>query len=112
MQLYAQAKDRCSILRVEERRIDAAAVLAFKTALRAAAEEAGEIVLLDLSVVDFIDSSGLGGLVSCLKALAPAQELRLAGLNDPVARVLRLTRLDEVFVTYPTVAAALDHIDG
>lgn len=57
-------------------------------------------LVLDLSAVDFIDSSGIGALVE-LRNLAVAKQIGLE-LHDPsprVVEVLRLTALDGVFTT-------------
>ncbi len=85
------------IIRVEADRLDAAAALEFKEAIRRAIAEAGNPVILDLSRVTFLDSSGLGALVAVLKMLEPARHLELAGVTGPVAKVLKLTRMDTVF---------------
>jgi anti-sigma B factor antagonist len=65
-------------------------------------------VVVDLSEVTFLDSSGLGVLVGGLKrATAGGQWMRLV---CPIARILRLfeiTGLTKVFDLYPTVEAAL-----
>ena len=57
---------------------------------------------LDLSGVDFIDSSGLGALVSGLKtARSAGGDLRLVAATEQVAGVLRLTNLDRILRVYP-----------
>lgn len=70
--------------------------------------EAGRVeLILDLGAVTLIDSSGLAALVSGLKS---ARErggwLRLAGVNDSVALIFRITMLERVFELYPNVGAA------
>jgi anti-sigma B factor antagonist len=65
-------------------------------------------VVVDLSGLSFIDSMGLGALVSGLKrARAHDGDLRLAGPTDHVAKVLSITRLDQAFVVGESVEAAL-----
>lgn len=64
-------------------------------------------VVLDLSQVTFVDSSGLASLVSVLKALPEGATLRLARVHANVHSLLRLTRLLKVFSTFPTVPEAL-----
>lgn len=112
MHLSTQVKDHLLLVRVEEERIDAAVALSFKEGMRQAAEGAGELVLLDLSRVTFLDSSGLGALVGTMKALAPERELRLAGATAPVRKVLSLTRMDRIFVLYETPEEALELAGG
>ena len=63
-------------------------------------------VILDLSRVDFIDSSGLGAIVAVMKFLAPARKLELAALTPNVERVFHLTRMDSVFPIHAAAPSA------
>ena len=66
-------------------------------------------LVVDMSGLSFIDSMGLGALVSGLKrARAHDGDLRLAGPSDHVAKVLEITRLDQAFVVGDTVEAVLE----
>jgi anti-anti-sigma factor len=61
-------------------------------------------IAIDLSNVDFVDSSGLGALVSGLKTARQAGgDLRIAGVNDQVRLVLSLTNLERVLTPYDSV---------
>jgi anti-sigma B factor antagonist len=65
-------------------------------------------VILDISGLEFLDSSGLGVLIAALRRIRSAGgSLRLAGGRGPVADVLTITGLHHVFATYLTVADAL-----
>lgn len=65
-------------------------------------------VLVDLQAVSFMDSSGLSALVSGMKILRQeGGELCLCNANAQVQTALRLTMLDQVFLIYPTLEAAL-----
>jgi anti-sigma B factor antagonist len=56
------------------------------------------LVLFDCSRLDFIDSSGLGAIVGCLrKALEKEGDLRLSGLTGKVAMVFELTKAAKLF---------------
>jgi anti-sigma B factor antagonist len=64
-------------------------------------------VVIDLSEVVFIDSSGLGALIAGLKATRQAGgDLRIAQVPEQVMTVLRLTNLDRVLRAHPTLADA------
>ncbi len=64
-------------------------------------------MILDLSRVTFLDSSGLAALVSGLKTTREAGGwLRLAGVSDNVRSVFTLTMLDRVFQLYPDLDSA------
>lgn len=57
-----------------------------------------DIVLIDLQDVNFIDSSGLGGLVSAMKMVrAAGGKLFVCSINDQVKMIFELTRMDRVF---------------
>jgi anti-sigma B factor antagonist len=66
-------------------------------------------LIVDLTEVVFMDSSGLGVLVGALKATRKREgRLELVVPRGTVTgRVLRLSGLDRVFVTHETVEAAL-----
>ena len=58
-------------------------------------------VLLDLEAVDFIDSSGLGSLLSCLRTMnAKDGDLRLFGMRKPVQAMFELVRMHRLFAIY------------
>lgn len=64
--------------------------------------------VLDLTAVTFMDSAGLGAIVSTRRRLRPLQgTLVLVCTNDTILRLLRLTSMDRVLPVYPTVDAAL-----
>lgn len=64
-------------------------------------------VVVDLSRVDFLDSTGLGVLVGALKRLRLAGgELALVCASEKLLKIFRITALDRVFRLYDTVAAA------
>lgn len=107
MKLSSTQIDKIRIVTVDETRIDAAVAIQFKDAMRAKTEEGPDRVILDLSIVEFIDSSGLGAIVAAMKQMGRDRRLDLAGLTPAVDKVFRLTRMDTVFNLYPTLDAAL-----
>jgi len=95
------------IIRPLEARLDAAAAPHFKASVVTMMEAGEETILLDLSEVDFIDSSGLGALVSLLKRMSPVGKLAVCGLRSSAFNMFRLTRMDKVFPIFPSRAEAL-----
>ncbi|WP_371259213.1 STAS domain-containing protein [Mycobacterium sp. GA-1285] len=66
-------------------------------------------LVVDLSGTEFIDSSGLGALISGLKLARQAGgDLRIAAPTTQVETVLSLTNLDRVLRAHPTADAAFD----
>ncbi len=73
-----------------------------------AVDEGRTRVVVDLSEVVFIDSSGLGALVGGLKSARQAGgDLRIAGAGEQVRTVLGLTNLDRVLRPHASVEDAL-----
>jgi anti-sigma B factor antagonist len=66
-------------------------------------------IVVDLSSTEFIDSSGLGALISGLKTARQAGgDLRIAAPTPQVETVLSLTNLNRVLKPYPSADAAFD----
>ncbi|SIO17012.1 STAS domain-containing protein [Vannielia litorea] len=107
MNVEAVNKGAILLVTVHESRIDAAVAVSFKEAMRTlTAGHPGRIVL-DMSRVGFLDSSGLGAVVGAMKQVEPGAQLELAGLTRTVAKVFALTRMDSVFTIHATAADAL-----
>jgi len=65
-------------------------------------------VVVDLSQVAYIDSSGVASLVEAFQnAKSRGQVFALANVGETPLRVLKLARLDQVFVIHGTVEEAI-----
>jgi len=66
-------------------------------------------IVLDLSDLEYVDSSGLGAFVRLMKeARAQGGDVRLVDPTEGVRKVLELTRLNRVFDVKGSVAEAID----
>jgi len=66
--------------------------------------------VFDLEKVEYVDSAGIGFLVSCLSTLRQGgARLRLASAPERVRYVLGITRLDTVFEILPSLERALEN---
>jgi anti-sigma B factor antagonist len=95
------------LIRVLDDRIDAACAIQFKERMREIVSTPSTRVVLDMSNVGFLDSSGLGAVVAVMKALGPVRRLELSGLTATVQKVFRLTRMDSVFIIHPSLPEGL-----
>ena len=69
----------------------------------------GKAVFVDLSGVDYIDSSGVASLVEAYQAARQrGVGFALVSVNTAARRVLELARLDKVFVIHENLADGLD----
>ncbi|MEU6097313.1 STAS domain-containing protein [Streptomyces sp. NPDC047079] len=66
-------------------------------------------IVLELSAVTFMDSSGINTLVKAHRAADRVQGwIRLAALTEPVLRVIELVGVDLIITCYPTLPEALN----
>jgi anti-sigma B factor antagonist len=64
-------------------------------------------LVFDASALDYVDSSGIGAIVSCLTEVKKAGgDLRLAGANPRVQRLFNMTGVDKLLRTYANVSEA------
>ncbi|MGI4788752.1 MAG: STAS domain-containing protein [Janthinobacterium lividum] len=83
----------------------------FKEAVSAAIDENKPAIVINMTQVTYMDSSGFGTLLSATKRLRPLDgALYLSGCNEAIQRMLQITRLNTIFGVYGTedeaVAAA------
>lgn len=107
MELLSETRGDALHVTVAEARIDSAVAIRFKERMRELAAGGPDRVVLDLSRVEFLDSSGLGAVVAVMKLLEPDRRLELCCLTPTVAKVFRLTRMDRVFTIHDVCPA--DH---
>jgi anti-sigma B factor antagonist len=95
------------VLELREDNLDASNVRAFREAAQALMRERTRIVL-DLAGVKFIDSSGLGALISCLRqANGRKGDFRLCEMSRNVRALFELMRMHRVFSIHETRADAV-----
>jgi anti-sigma B factor antagonist len=82
--------------------------VALRTAIRRLLGEGKSKILLNLAGVSYIDSSGIGELVSSFTAVKKeGGNLKLLNLTQRIQDLLAITKLLTVFDTYDDEAAAL-----
>ena len=102
--------DGAMVIKPNAPRVDIEVAAQFRHALLQLVEQGHRSLVVDMSEVNFIDSSGLGALVSALKALKTrdrAGDIRLANVQQPVVALLEIIRLQRVFTSYPSVEQAV-----
>jgi anti-sigma B factor antagonist len=88
--------------------IDASSAADFKAQLVTWIQEDNTRILLDLSFIEFIDSSGLGAIISLLKLVAGKGDISLCGIREQVMSLFKLTRMDRIFRFYTSSTEALE----
>ncbi len=88
-------------------KLDASNAAEFKSSV-APILDANKKVLFDMSELQFVDSSGLGAILSCLRVMnAAGGDLKLCGMRRPVMSLFELVRMHRVFDIFDTSEAAL-----
>jgi anti-sigma B factor antagonist len=105
--LVAHPQPGAAVVTFEQERLDALNSLPTKERLLELLEAGHGQLVLDLGSVRFIDSSGLGTLVTILKRAGMQGSIRICRLQPPVAATFRLARMDRVFSIFDDVPAAL-----
>ena len=108
MRIETEQRGGKTILTLKEERVDAHNSGELKERILKLFEAGARDVVLDLHEVQFIDSSGLGALLSGHRnALQRSAGFALAGLQPRVRSMFELTRLHRVFEIYAGVREAL-----
>jgi anti-sigma B factor antagonist len=88
--------------------LDIATSPSLRAALLEAAEHERHTIVVDLTDLDFLDSTGLGALIGAHKRAAESNgSLRLVAQEGQILRLLRITGLLSVLGVYPNIDAAL-----
>jgi len=83
----------------------------FQNAMRR--EEPAETVILDLSDVPYVDSAGLGMLVSAFVSRQKAgRQIILSGINPRVRRLFEITRVQDLFLIFSSPEEAIAALQG
>lgn len=110
MQLAHEKRDKVVIVTLLEKRLDEIITADFKKQMEAFITDGQALFILDLSEVNFVDSSGLGAIIACLRMLGGKGDLLIAGASDKVIRFFKLTRMDRVFQIFSSSQEALDSL--
>jgi anti-sigma B factor antagonist len=95
------------VIDLREDNLDASNVREFRDAVQSLIQDRTRVVL-DLAGVKFVDSSGLGALISCLRQMNGRQgDLRLCAMSTTVRALFELMRMHRVFNIHATRAEAV-----
>lgn len=111
MNISIKSIDGRKILSLLEERLDSACSAQFRDTIVDLLEEDGQPLIVDLSAVGFMDSSGLGALFIAKKmARQRSASFVLVGLQPRVLVMLDLSRMTDLFEVFPRIEDALAKI--
>ena len=108
MEVSERFEGEVLIIEVQEQRVDARVAASVKKYLTDKFDEGIYSLVLDFKNVKFIDSSGLGALVTALKQLGHRGSMVLSGVDDSVMEVFKLTRMDRIFKVFSNEEEAVN----
>lgn len=97
MNLNTETTGEIVIVIFQDEALDASGTKAFKESMAPIIEEYSKVIF-DLTLLQFVDSSGLGAILSCLRKLnAEGGDLKLACVTKPVRTLFELVRMHKIF---------------
>jgi anti-sigma B factor antagonist len=108
MQLEDREEGNVLIVKILNQRLDVQGVTDFKEKMAEYISNGRRLIVLNISDVEFVDSSGLGAMVSVLKLLGVDGRLVVCATREPVMRMFKLTRMNKVFNMYERERQAID----
>ena len=107
MNLYSESDAGVLIVRVEEKSLDVNNVQSFLSAFEVFKTPGAKIVL-DLSQLNYIDSSACGAMLTCLRQLTSAGGgMKLCSASTNVRAILNMVRINRVFDMHASPAEAV-----
>lgn len=100
------------IIRLQENRLDTSLVTDFKSKSAEFVKKGDVNLVINMSSVQFIDSSMLGTLISLIKGVGTYGEIKLCELTKNVKLVFQMTRLDKIFGVFDSEKEAIDSFNS
>jgi anti-anti-sigma factor len=108
MEFYYRDTDRDVLILRADGGIDSHNAQEFLSQLQRLIESGARKLLVDCSRLGYISSFGITTLIRLHKRMAErGGHVKLAAVQSPLFRLLEITRLNQVFHTYPSVEEAL-----
>ena len=81
--------------------------------MNAVRREDAPTMILDLTNVPYLDSSGLGSLVSaCTTCTKAGRRMALTGVNERVQHLFEITRVEQLFLIFPSLWDAIEALSN
>lgn len=109
MRIQIDKKGKATVLHISGN-LDADTVAQFKKTIQPIVDGGCFAIVMDCQSLHFIDSMGLGALISLLRKVRTHQgDLKIAGLNSDVRSVFEITRLHRLFEIHPNWETACEN---
>jgi len=93
-------------------RVDLNVAQELRTLMKESVAQNQFMIVADMEKTEFIDSSGLGALVSRIAVTrSNGGDIRLACVKEPIVKLLEITHLDKIFTCFESVQSAVESCD-
>ncbi|MEY2830580.1 MAG: hypothetical protein RIQ33_2438 [Bacteroidota bacterium] len=109
MKFFIDRQEKYCLLALLEEKLNSLNATQFKTELVTLHAEGVRNMILDLSKVDFVDSSGLSSLLVGNRVCKQAGgTFVIAAANDNVMKLIKISQLDSILQIVPTASEGID----
>lgn len=99
--------DNFAVLSVEELRFGRIFADQYIAEVKSLTSQGYFRIVMDMKMVEYIDSSALGAIVNSLKLLKGAGDIVVCSLSEPVFQLFRLTRINNIFKIFDNLDEAI-----
>jgi anti-anti-sigma factor len=111
MKYRIDKQEQCSIFSLEEDNLNSVIAPSLKSEFIFLNQEGIQNLVLDMSGVKFVDSSGLSAILTAHRLWKDHGCFVLAGPFHPlVTKLIEISRLDSILIMTPTVSEAVDYV--
>jgi anti-sigma B factor antagonist len=105
-----ELSDTSAVVKFTADNLDSSNVKLFRDAILPMSEKYASL-LLDMGTLNFVDSSGLGALLSTLRSMNSKNgQLRLFGMTRPVRALFELVRMHRIFLIFGNLEEATEDL--
>lgn len=111
MEYKIKTEERYTVFTLEEENFNSLIAPEVKSELVLLADKNIKNLVMDLSEVKYVDSSGLSAILTADRLWKKIGTFVLAGAEQPaVKKLMEISRLDTILTMLPTVSEAVDYI--
>lgn len=111
MKFTTDKQDKYSLLQLQEENLNSLIAPDLKSEFVFLCNEGVNNLILDLSEVKYVDSSGLSAILTANRLWSEQGSFVLTGIKHPsVKKLIEISRLDSIFTIIPTVEESIDFI--
>ncbi|MEQ8810587.1 MAG: STAS domain-containing protein [Imperialibacter sp.] len=111
MKYSLDKSEKYSILKITQEKLDTSTAPDYKSEFVKLQAEGSSNMILDLSDVKYVDSSGLSALLVGNRCFSEAGGIFvMIGMNDHVVNLIKISQLDKVLNIVPTKEEAIDTV--